>query len=168
MHYNGRMSTRQTAPRDGAAQRLRGCTCSRLRRLTRRLTAIYDRALAPCGLRVTQYSLMSFLHGSNTAMLSALAEALDLDRTTLTRNLQPLLAAGWIALEAGADSRARIARLTPRGAAKWAEARPLWRRAQDQVNATLGSAEVARLHERIDHYLPQLRPAPGKEQEDSA
>ena len=70
------------------------CTCGRLRRLTRRLTAVYDRALAPCGLRVTQFSLMSNLLSLHAPTLSLLAEAMDMERTTLLRNLRPLAAAG--------------------------------------------------------------------------
>jgi len=167
MHYNRPMPSNRTVPHlPAAAQRPSGCTCSRLRRLTRRLTAIYDHALAPSGLRVTQYSLLSFLQGPRTATLTALADALDLERTSLTRNLRPLVDAGWVALEPGADARSRVARLTARGAAKWAQAQPLWRAAQDEVNAKLGAAEVVKLHAQIDHYLPQLRPATNGEQEE--
>src|SRR6267154_6084150 len=126
--------------------RVQGCTCNRLRRLTRRLTAVYDHALAPCGLRVTQFSLLSNLVALQAPALSVLAEAMDMDRTTLTRNLRPLIAAGWITVQPGPNARKREARLTPAGRAKWSRAKPFWRSGQNKVNALLGEVEVARLH----------------------
>jgi len=136
---------------------IQGCTCGRLRRLTRKITAIYDRALAPCGLRVTQFSLMSSLSKLQAPTLAELAESMDMERTTLLRNLRPLVAAGWVRVEARAHSRRQEARLTPAGHAKWAQARRFWRVAQNAVNSTLGESEVERLHRRVDRYLSQLR-----------
>lgn len=136
---------------------VRGCTCGRLRRLTRRITGVYDRALAPCGLRVTQFSLLSKLLPRHACTFSALADAMDMERTTLLRNLRPLVEAGWIRAEARANSRRREVRLTPAGRAKWSEAKPLWRMAQNAVNSALGDSEVARLHRRVDRYLSRLR-----------
>jgi len=133
-----------------------GCTCGRLRQLTRRLTAVYDRALAPCGLRITQFSLMSNLLRLQAPTLSRLAEAMDMERTTLLRNLRPLVAAGWIRVEPHANTRQREVSLTPAGRAKWSAAKPLWRLAQNAVNAALGDSEVAGLHRRVDRYLSQL------------
>jgi len=134
-----------------------GCTCGRLRRLTRRITSVYDHALAPCGVRVTQFSLMSNLLKLHTPTLAVLAETMDMERTTLLRNLRPLVTAGWVRVDARANTRRREVRLTPAGHAKWAEARPLWRVAQNAVNSTLGESEIARLHRRVDRYLSQLR-----------
>ena len=118
---------------------------------------MYDHALAPCGLRVTQFSLMSSLMKAQSATLADLAETMDMERTTLLRNLRPLVAAGWVRVEASAHSRRRQARLTPAGRAKWARAKRFWRVAQNAVNSTLGQSEVARLHQRVDRYLAQLR-----------
>ena len=134
-----------------------GCTCGRLRRLTRRITAVYDHALAPCGLRVTQFSLMSSLLKLQAPTLAELAETMDMERTTLLRNLRPLVAAGWVRVEARPHSRRREVRLTPAGHAKWVRAKRFWRLAQNAVNSTLGESEVARLHQRVDRYLSQLR-----------
>jgi DNA-binding MarR family transcriptional regulator len=139
---------------------IHGCTCALLRRLNRRLTAVYDRTLAPLGLRVTQYSLLSNLRRSPQPTLTELAALLDMDRTTLTRNLKPLVDAGWVRMrQGGQDARARNAELTTAGRELLETARPLWRRAQDEINATIGRAEVARLHALADAALPRLRPA---------
>jgi DNA-binding MarR family transcriptional regulator len=136
-----------------------GCTCGRLRRLTRRVTAVYDRALAPCGLRITQFSLMSNLCRLKAPTLAQLAETMDMERTTLLRNLRPLVAAGWVRAGQHANTRQREVSLTPAGRAKWSAAKPLWRVAQNAVNSALGDSEVARLHRRVDHYLSRL-PSP--------
>ena len=144
----------------------RGCTCFKLRRLTRRVTAVYDRALSPSGMRVTQYSVLAHLRGSPGVPMSQLAETLDMDRTTLTRNLKPLLDAGWVEVQASAqDARVRLARITPAGEAQWVKARAYWRRAQEEVDATIGAANLTSLHAVLDSYLPLFRPATGNEGE---
>ena len=140
----------------------RGCTCAKLRRLSRRVTAVYDRELAAAGLRVTQYSMLSVIQreaGEHGMPLTALAERLDMDRTTLTRNLKPLIAQGWAELVASeADARLRLGRVTAAGAAAWQAARPHWKRAQLEVNRTLGDDTVERLHAWLDAVTPLFRP----------
>jgi len=71
------------------------CTCEGLRRLTRRMTVVYDRHLAEVGLTVGQYSLLVNI-GAETLPLSRLARRTATDRTTLTRSLAPLVKAGWV------------------------------------------------------------------------
>jgi hypothetical protein len=70
------------------------CTCGRLRRATRALTQLYDDLMAPSGLRVTQFSLLRTLATHGTARMSDLARALLLDRTALSRTLDPLVERG--------------------------------------------------------------------------
>lgn len=145
---------------------LSGCTCSRLRRLTRRVTAVYDRALVPVGLRVTQYSLLAQLRGHPGLPMTELAARLDMDRTTLTRNLRPLLAAGWVDVAPSPeDARRRLVHITPGGEAVWSAARTHWRRAQEEVRAAVGDAALAQLHRLVDDTLPLFRPATGLEGE---
>jgi DNA-binding MarR family transcriptional regulator len=140
-----------------------GCTCSRLRRLTRRITAVYDRELAAAGLRVTQFSLLGALQRDGVVAdglpMAELAERMDMDRTTLTRNLRPLLDRGWVGLSPDpSDARVRRARISADGQAVFAAARPHWRRAQQQVNRTLGEPAVAELHDWLDAVTPAFRP----------
>jgi DNA-binding MarR family transcriptional regulator len=141
----------------------RGCTCFKLRSLNRRVTAVYDRALAPAQLRVTQYSLLAQLRRLGGASMSALADAMEMDRTTLTRNLKPLLEAGWVEVAPGdQDARVRTVRLTTAGETQFQTARAHWRRAQADVNAAIGAADLSLLHELIDRCLPLFRPADGE------
>jgi DNA-binding MarR family transcriptional regulator len=141
------------------APALSGCTCHRLRKLTRRLTQHYDAYLAPAGLRVTQYSLLANLCHSGPATMSALAILMEMDRTTLTRNLKPLSDAGLVDVAAGEDARERIVSATERGRRACAAARESWRRAQDEVNRALGPEQVAALHQLLDGSLARFRVA---------
>jgi DNA-binding MarR family transcriptional regulator len=137
--------------------RITGCTCDRLRKLARRLTQRYDAFLAPTGLRLTQFSLLAHLMRGGPATMSALAELLEMDRTTLTRNLKPLADAGLVALDAGRDARERVVTISDRGRTIWRAAREDWRRAQDEVNQVLGTEQVIALHAVLDDSLATLR-----------
>jgi DNA-binding MarR family transcriptional regulator len=146
----------------GRAAGASGCTCSKLRRLTRRVTAVYDRTLSAAGMRVTQYSLLSHLRGTQGVPMSQLAQTLDMDRTTLTRNLKPLLEAGWVKVRPSSDdARVRLVYLTLAGAEQRQTARSYWRQAQDEVNATIGVQNLTGLHQMLDAFVPLFRPAAG-------
>lgn len=139
---------------------VQGCTCARLRRLTRRVTAVYDRVMVPQGMTVTQFSLLSQLRRMDGHSLSQIAVQLDMDRSSLTRSLKPLAQAGWVELRTSAsDARARSVHLSAAGLAARQRLLPYWQQAQLQVNALLGDAQTVQLHNWIDEYLPRFRPA---------
>ena len=134
-----------------------GCTCFKLRKLTRAMSRLYDQHLATVGLKTTQYSVLT--NAARAPLpVAELAERLGTERTTLTRNLKPLLEAGWVTLEAGADSRQRIVTITAAGRAKVKQAYPAWRAAQDAIENLLGAVTVRALHARLDAILHQLVP----------
>ena len=114
------------------------CTAQSLRRATRTIGRIYDETLAPAGLRGTQFSLLIALSFFKEAPLLRVAEELSLDRTTLTRNLQPLERAGLVASRPGKDQRVRLLRLTEAGQRALQRAYPLWEEAQTKVVKALG------------------------------
>jgi DNA-binding MarR family transcriptional regulator len=133
------------------------CTCEGLRRLTRRMTAVYDRHLAEVGLTVGQYSLLVNI-GAETLALSRLARRTATDRTTLTRSLVPLIKAGWVVVVPGEDARTRQVTLTSAGRHTASTARAVWQRAQDQVSEALRPKRVEALHDMIDDAVTRLRP----------
>ncbi len=133
------------------------CTCEALRRLTRRMTVVYDRHLAEAGLTVGQYSLLVNL-GAETLALSQLARRTATDRTTLTRSLAPLIKAGWVVVVPGEDARTRQVTLTPAGRHKAKTAYAVWRRAQDQIATALRPKLTEALHGMIDDAMKRLRP----------
>jgi DNA-binding MarR family transcriptional regulator len=147
------------APNPESTRQVRGCTCFKLRRLTRRVTQHYDRELAPAGLRVTQFSLLSALAARAEVPMTELADMLDLDRTTLTRNVAPLEARGFVEIAPGRDARSRTARITAAGRAAREVALPHWRRAQSAVTDLLGAERVASLHALLDASLDAVRDA---------
>ena len=133
-----------------AAAAPRGCTNLKLRQLNRRVSRHYDAFVAPTGLRNTQYALLSHIVKLGPLRLGALAAAMQMDASTLTRNLQPLLDQGWAAVQVGDDARSRLVAATPEGAALREQAQRAWKRAQLALNDRLGAERVAALHALLD------------------
>jgi DNA-binding MarR family transcriptional regulator len=106
------------------------CVCFAVRRAARTITQHYDRQLRATGLRVTQFSLLAVLSHGEPRPVNRVAARLGMDRTTLTRNLRPLVERGYVTVEGGDDARVRLVQITPRGRAAAAAALPHWRRAQ--------------------------------------
>jgi len=134
----------------------RGCTNFKLRQLTRRVSQHYDRLVGECGLKTTQYSLLSQIERLAPVRPSDLAAAMAMDPSTLTRNLQPLVEHGWAEIGAGADGRSRLVVITTEGRAKRADAQRAWKRAQLTLNEQLGNERVAELHALLDDCLAGL------------
>ena len=138
------------------ATKPRGCTNFKLRQLARSMTRHYDAYVASSGLKITQYSLLSYVVRQGPIQPVDLAQRMSLEASTLTRNLQPLIAHGWIAVGPGADARSRLIHASDAGRAKHTEAQRAWKQAQLALNARLGDARVARLHDLIDACLADL------------
>ena len=132
------------------------CTCFRLRRAARQVSQIYDRELAAVDLSLNEYSILRHAE-SETRLLGELADALGMERTTLTRNLKPLLEAGWLKENRGEDARQRIISITASGRRRLASARPYWQRAQAHIDSRFGSAKIRRLREDLDLLDSALR-----------
>jgi len=129
----------------------------RLRKATRRVSQIYDRHLEASGLTITQYGLLAYLAATAETTIGALAEKLAMDPTTLTRNLRPLIRQGLVVHEPDRhDRRVRCVSLSDAGRRSFEDARPLWREAQNQINATIGTVETSALHTQLDQVLERL------------
>lgn len=133
-----------------------GCTNLKLRQLSRAVTRHYDAYVAPTGLKNSQYSLLSHVVLLGPLRPSDLAARMKIDASTLTRNLQPLVAAGWVEQGPGDDARSRSVVATEAGRAKRAEAQRAWKQAQLALNARLGNERVLALHTLIDDCLEAL------------
>ena len=136
------------------------CACGRLRRATRALTQLYDDLMAPSGLRVTQFSLLRTLAREGTSRMSELAGILLLDRTALSRNLDPLVERGFVAIAPGRDARTREVSLTPAGEKAVHGAETHWKRAQARVAAKLGATKLDALIVTL-REIETLHPDPG-------
>lgn len=126
----------------------------------------YDAHMAASGLKTTQYSLLSNVLARGPLRPTDLAQALNLDASTLTRNLKPLVQAGWLSQDEGADARSRLISITQAGREKRAEAQRFWRTAQNEMNALLGLDRVHALHALVDESIAVLQAA-GLTDEDS-
>jgi DNA-binding MarR family transcriptional regulator len=134
----------------------RGCTNLKLRQLHRVLTRHYDAHIAATGLKNTQYSLLSHVVLLGPIRPSDLARQMGLDASTLTRNLQPLVAQGWLRQGPGEDARSRLIEATKEGRLKRLEAQRAWKQAQLALNEQLGAKRVIALHALIDECMGQL------------
>jgi len=139
-----------------AVAKPQGCTNLKLRQLMRRVAQRYDAEVGQVGLKGTQYSLLSHVVKMGPIRPVDLAARMNVDASTLSRNLQPLIAAGWLTLEPGADARSRLVHATEAGRAKRTEAQRRWRVAQEGINATLGPERVIALHALIDEAMRAL------------
>src|SRR5713101_7267583 len=113
------------------------CLCNALRQASRAVSRLYDEELRGVGLRTTRYSLLSRLNRVGEVRQRDLGGMTSLDETTLTRNLRPLIDAGWVSAGTGEDRREKLVRLTEAGAAKLRKALPAWKRAQERLRSRL-------------------------------
>ena len=132
-----------------AAQAATRCANFNLRKASRSVGQVYDAALRPLGLKGTQFSLLTALALTGPVTLTRLAEELVMDRTSLTRNLQPLIRRGYVGETRGDDRRQRILDLTDAGLEAYEAALPVWQETQARIEARLGA-------ERLDRMLADL------------
>jgi len=136
------------------------CTCHLLRRLARRVTQDYDRAVAPAGLTITQFSLLQHLRQQPGVSASALAQRVGMERTTLLRNLRPVIRDGLARYRNNDAGRSAELELTPRGLERIRQARPLWAQAQASLEQRLGR-DAAALHALLGDAIDALEPEAG-------
>jgi DNA-binding MarR family transcriptional regulator len=141
---------------DVPALKPQGCTNLKVRQLMRRVAQHFDAEVGKSGLKGTQYSLLSHVTKLGPIRPVDLAAMMKVDASTLSRNLKPLVAAGWLTLEAGADGRSRLVQATDAGREKRHEAQRRWRVAQEGLNAALGPGRVIALHALIDEAMDRL------------
>lgn len=133
-----------------------GCTNLKLRQLNRMVTRIYDGQITACGLKNTQLALLSYAVKLGPIRPGDLARRMQMDASTLTRNMQPLVAHGLLKIGAGNDARSRLVQATEAGKAKQAEGRSAWETAQKTLNVRLGVERVAALHVLLDACIESL------------
>nr|WP_132550968.1 MarR family winged helix-turn-helix transcriptional regulator [Pectinatus cerevisiiphilus] len=121
------------------------CNCMNLRRASRAITQFYDDTLKPSGLTITQLSLLRHLEMVEVATISELAKMVQIDRTTLNRNMKPLIREGFIDIRQGKDSRTRQISLTLQGKDAAAKGWKLWKVAQKKIEKYMGNTELAKL-----------------------
>lgn len=122
------------------------CNCRAVRQAARFVTNIYDRHLAPSGLRISQFGILAVLKHKGPLTINELAAELVIDRTTLGRNILPIEREGLIAVKPSPiDRRSKELHLTAAGEKRYREARKYWLEAQNQFESAFGSKRTADL-----------------------
>jgi DNA-binding MarR family transcriptional regulator len=130
------------------------CNNLALRKASRYLGATYDRALAPLGLRATQFSILQQLSVHEEMTISGLADVIAMDRTTMASNLKPLAREGLVTIEtAAADRRARSVMITPEGLARMKAALPHWEGVQAEFEEKFGAEPAAQMRTLLENVL---------------
>jgi DNA-binding MarR family transcriptional regulator len=133
------------------------CNCLAVRQAARQVTQLYDRHLAPAGLRSTQYSILSKLGRLGPLSVNALAASMAMDRTTLGRAIRPLQREKLLAVGADADDkRARVIKLTVAGETRLKAASARWKEAQKEFEAAYGVGKAARLRSSLAEVVAAL------------
>ncbi|GHJ43149.1 MarR family transcriptional regulator [Catellatospora sp. TT07R-123] len=130
------------------------CNNLALRKAARYLGSTYDKALAPVGLRATQFSILQKLSEREEMTIGGLADTIAMDRTTMATNLKPLVRERLVTVEpSAADRRARIVKITPDGLARMRAGLPLWQEVQARFEGAFGAADAARLRTSLEAVL---------------
>lgn len=121
------------------------CHCINLRRAANAVSQFYDRCLEDSGLTLNQYSILCNIDRIAPCSVTELAARTRLERTTLVRNLKPLLAADWVYDAAAPGNRRNQLALTSSGRVRMQTAREAWARAQRDVEAHFSPEELQSL-----------------------
>ncbi len=132
------------------------CTCFNLRKAARVMTQAYDDALKPSGLRSTQFTLLSVVADKGPIGVADLAKILASDRTTITRNLKPLIARKLLAAADGDDARRRPVEITKAGNQALQTALPLWQDIQTKTVADIGPDRWSNMISDLTATVDQL------------
>jgi DNA-binding MarR family transcriptional regulator len=129
------------------------CNCLAVCKAARYLRAAYDKALAPSGLRVTQFTILYKLARHGPMTIKRLVTLIAMDRTTVATNLKPLKGQGLLGIAPALDRRARDIQITDLGRKRYEEALPLWASVQAQFEAAYGGAKAAKLRKSLGAVL---------------
>jgi DNA-binding MarR family transcriptional regulator len=131
------------------------CNCLAARQASRYLTAVYDQALSPVELRITQFSILYKLAKNGPMAIGELANTnkIAMDRTTLSSNLKPLERDRLVEIGPGVDRRTKQAAITKAGIARYRKALPLWNEVQTKFEGTYGEKPAAKLRDSLRAVL---------------
>lgn len=121
----------------------------RVRKLNRMISAIYDRALASAGLKTSQFGVLVSIANRGAVRPAELVKLLQVDESTLSRNVDRMCAKGWLKLQTGGDRRSHLIELTDKGQALIRKSLPAWEQAQEEVMKKLGIENVAALRSSL-------------------
>lgn len=132
------------------------CSCTSLRKATRRISQLYDAGLAPCGLKTTQLAILAQINRAQAITVGALADALVMDSGALAHTLKPLERDGFVAVKVDPkDRRKRLIVLKASGRKKLAAAHALWERTQAAFEDAMGRGKSDTLRAAMAHLASE-------------
>ena len=131
---------------------LRQCHCFNLRQVTLAVTALYDKYLQEAGITVQQYSILWHSKELGPLSITELALTMNLDRTTLSRNITLLTKRGLMET-LPSTGRRRLVQLTAQGQAVFAQAYGYWQQAQQQLESRLGKKKMSQLEDLLAQLM---------------
>lgn len=126
------------------------CHCRLVRTASRKMTAVYDAALEPAGINLAQYSMMRNIARAGAISLTDLGRKIELDRSTVGRNIKVLERMGVVESADSDDQREAVVQLSASGRATLKRAEPLWQEAQSRIEKKLGRKGIVQLHELLN------------------
>jgi DNA-binding MarR family transcriptional regulator len=127
----------------------RECLGFRVRKLNRIVSAIYDGALASAGVKTSQFTVLIAIANRESVRPSELTRLLQLDESTLSRNVDRMCAKGWLRLAPDADRRSHLIEITDKGQTLIGKCLPAWQEAQEKVSKWLGAESIAALRSAL-------------------
>ena len=126
------------------------CYCIVLRKASRRISALYDEALEPYGINIAQFSAIRNINRNAPISLTDLGHKMELDRSTIGRNMKVLERMGLVASETGKDQREAVLSLTPEGKTLLERTNPIWDAVQNRIEDRLGPDHARQLGELLE------------------
>lgn len=157
--YNLFMKRRQAASNPELVDRIAGeCIAVRVRLINRVISAVYDEALRPLGLRISQANLLVAVARMGEARPAGLCRILRIEKSTVSRDVEIMKANGWLESDPPAGGRNQVLRITTAGRDLLARSQPAWEAAQAEAGRLIGAPGVDALKEIADR-LGLGRPA---------
>lgn len=129
------------------------CFCTRARTAARLVARAYDDVLRPSGLKASQLAVLAAVDSAEAASIAELSNLLFMDRTTLSRNLKPLLAGGLVSVHEAGSGRSKAVEITRAGNGALKAALALWSEAQAQLQRRHGEPRLAAMDRQLQHFI---------------
>lgn len=138
------------------------CACLGIRSASRAFSQLYDDALRPVGIRSGQFTLLRIIDALQPVTVGLVADKLQADQTTISRNLRPLIRDGLINIKRGQDGRERELWLTPQGQRTFEQAYPLWEKIQHRVAEVIGAGRLHRVLNELRTVVSKVNEMKGE------
>jgi DNA-binding MarR family transcriptional regulator len=151
------MRSGDATPDPNARRVARECLALRVHLLNRVVTRIYDDALRPLGITANQLSILTVLENMTQAQPGAIGRYLEMEKSTVSRNVKRMRQQGWVREKPGPDARSVVLTVTEKGRALFTRAVPHWVEAQARVRELLGDAGVTAITGLVDRHVMPAR-----------